>query len=72
MSQAQFSSSKSSKTRERELLYHIVWIYTSKGLQGFEQNTWTKYLNKKLEHNSKRSGFKFNELKNKRENPFSK
>ena len=52
MKQPQFSSSKSSKTRERESLYHIVWFYTSKDLQGFEQNTWTKYLNKILEQNT--------------------
>ena len=56
-----------------------------KGSQGFEQNTWTKNLNKKLEqktwtknlnrkleHNTKRSGFKFNKFKYKGEKPFNK
>ena len=47
MSQAQFSSSKSSKPRERIFLFHIVWFYMNKGFQGLEHNIWTKKIEQK-------------------------
>ena len=80
MSQGQFQVQRVKKQKERILLSYTLILheqrfsrfrtqYLNKKL---EIKTWTKNLNKELEHNTKTLVFKFKKLKNKRENSFSK